>query len=75
MNNSSSIELDREDMVKTNSFWALWLTYTIGCFAGLMAIGISAPAVKEVGLSSEISALAVSLYAIFNFLGRPFLAG
>lgn len=58
-------------MVKTNSFWALWLTYTIGCFAGLMAIGISTPAGKEWGLTTEISAFAVSLYAIFNFLGRP----
>lgn len=71
-NTATTIDLDREEMVKTNSFWALWLTYTIGCFAGLMAIGISAPAGKEVGLTAEISALAVSLYAIFNFLGRPF---
>lgn len=70
-NNSISIELDREEMIKTTSFWALWLTYTIGCFAGLMAIGISAPVGREVGLTSEMSAFAVSLYAIFNFLGRP----
>lgn len=69
---SATIEIDREEMVKTGSFWALWLTYTIGCFAGLMAIGISAPAGKEVGLTTETAALAVSLYAIFNFLGRPF---
>jgi len=69
---SNNIELDREEMIKTNSFWALWLTYTIGCFAGLMAIGISAPAGKEVGLTPEMAALAVSIYAIFNFLGRPF---
>lgn len=67
----ASIELDRNEMIKTGSFWALWLTYTIGCLAGLMAIGISAPAGKEVGLTSEIAALAVSLYAIFNFAGRP----
>uniref|UniRef100_A0A7V5K239 MFS transporter n=1 Tax=Thermodesulfobacterium geofontis TaxID=1295609 RepID=A0A7V5K239_9BACT len=66
------IELDRGEMIKTISFWALWLTYTIGCLAGLMAIGISAPAGKEVGLTAETAALAVSLYAIFNFLGRPF---
>ncbi len=71
-NTTVNIEFDREEMVKTTSFWALWLTYTIGCFAGLMAIGISAPAGKEVGLTSETAALAVSLYAIFNFLGRPF---
>ncbi len=66
------VELDRGEMIKTIAFWALWLTYTIGCLAGLMAIGISAPAGKEVGLTAETAALAVSLYAIFNFLGRPF---
>jgi len=66
-----SVELDRNEMIKTGSFWALWFTYTIGCLAGLMAIGISAPAGKEVGLTAEIAALAVSLYAIFNFVGRP----
>lgn len=71
INSSNSIELDREEIIKTGSFWALWLTYTIGCFSGLMAIGISAPAGKEVGLTTEMSALTVSLYAIFNFLGRP----
>lgn len=71
VNASTTVELDREEMVKTSSFWALWFTYTVGCFAGLMAIGISAPAGKEVGLTAEISALSVSLYAIFNFLGRP----
>jgi MFS family permease len=65
------IELDRGEMIKTISFWALWLTYTIGCLAGLMAIGISAPAGREVGMTAEIAALAVSIYAIFNFLGRP----
>lgn len=68
---SATVELDRGQMIKTGSFWALWLTYTIGCLAGLMAIGISAPAGREVGLTAEIAALAVSIYAIFNFIGRP----
>ncbi len=67
----AQIELDRNEMIKTGAFWALWLTYTIGCLAGLMAIGISAPAGREVGLTPEIAAFTVSLYAIFNFLGRP----
>jgi len=67
----SAVEFDRGEMVKTKTFWALWLTYTIGCLAGLMAIGIAAPAGKEVGLTAEIAALAVSIYAIFNFGGRP----
>jgi MFS family permease len=70
-NISAIEELDRNEMIKKSSFWALWLSYSIGCFAGLMAIGISVPAGIEIGLSTGMSELAVSLYAIFNFLGRP----
>ncbi|MGY4706222.1 L-lactate MFS transporter [Candidatus Bipolaricaulota sp. J31] len=69
---STRVELDRREMVRTRTFYALWLTFAIGCLAGLMAIGISAPFGKEVvGLSSELAAIAVSVFAIFNGVGRP----
>jgi OFA family oxalate/formate antiporter-like MFS transporter len=64
--------LDRSQMVRTPAFWALWFSYTIGCLAGLMAIGIAAPFGQEVAkLSAELSAIAVSVFAVFNGLGRP----
>ena len=59
-------------MLKTTSFYALWATYTIGCLAGLMAIGIASPVGTEVAqLDATTAALAVSLFAVFNGLGRP----
>lgn len=68
----AQVELDRGEMVRTPTFYALWFTYTIGCLAGLMAIGISAPFGREVaGLSSGLAAIAVSVFAIFNGVGRP----
>lgn len=68
----SKVELDRPEMVRTSSFYALWGTYTIGCLAGLMAIGIAAPVGREVaGLSAGLAAIAVSVFAIFNGAGRP----
>ena len=68
----AQVELDRGGMIRTATFYALWLTYTIGCLAGLMAIGISAPFGKELaGLPSELAAIAVSLFAVFNGAGRP----
>jgi len=58
--------------VRTGSFYALWTTYTIGCLAGLMAIGISSPVGEEVArLTPSVAALSVSVFAIFNGLGRP----
>ncbi|MDP2222799.1 OFA family MFS transporter [Nitrosomonas sp.] len=67
-----SLNLSRREMLKTRSFYALWATYTIGCLAGLMAIGIASPAGTEVAkLDGATAALAVSLFAVFNGLGRP----
>jgi len=69
---ASNVDLDRGQMVRTGSFYALWGTYTIGCLAGLMAIGISSPVGQEVaGLSAGMAAVSVSVFAIFNGVGRP----
>ncbi|MBL8500680.1 MAG: MFS transporter, partial [Nitrosomonas sp.] len=38
-----ALNLTRQAMLKTTRFYALWATYTIGCLAGLMAIGIASP--------------------------------
>lgn len=68
----SAVEMDRGRMVRTPTFWALWGVYTIGCLAGLMAIGIAAPFGQEVAnLSAGLSAVAVSVFAVFNGVGRP----
>ena len=66
------VDLDRGEMVRTKTFYALWGTYTIGCLAGLMAIGISSPVGEEVAkLTPSMAAVSVSLFAIFNGIGRP----
>lgn len=67
-----ALNLSRQEMLKTRHFYALWTTYTIGCLAGLMAIGIASPVGTEVAkLDATMGTLAVSLFAIFNGLGRP----
>jgi MFS family permease len=68
----TKVGLDRGEMVRTKTFYALWGTYTIGCLAGLMAIGISSPVGEEVAkLTPSMAAISVSLFAIFNGIGRP----
>lgn len=68
----SAINLDRQAMLKTTRFYALWATYTIGCLAGLMAIGIASPVGTEIAkLEAATAAFAISLFAVFNGLGRP----
>ena len=59
-------------MLKTSSFYGLWLCYILGATAGLMAIGISATVGREViGLDVGTATLLVSVFAIFNGIGRP----
>lgn len=72
-------DLARGELVKTKSFYALWICYTVGTLAGLMAIGVSKPVGLEVaanaGISeTEISALLTTLiipFAFCNGFGRP----
>jgi MFS transporter, OFA family, oxalate/formate antiporter len=59
-------------MIKTSSFYGLWLCYILGATAGLMAIGISASVGREViGLDKATAASLVMLFAVFNGVGRP----
>lgn len=59
-------------MLATSSFYGLWICYLFGTTAGLMAIGISATVGREViGLDIGTAAFLVSIFAIFNGIGRP----
>jgi MFS transporter, OFA family, oxalate/formate antiporter len=59
-------------MIKSSTFYGLWSCYIIGTFSGLMAIGISSPVGQEIiKLNAATAAIFVSLFAIFNGIGRP----
>jgi MFS transporter, OFA family, oxalate/formate antiporter len=59
-------------MVKTTSFWALMLCFIFGATAGLLAIGIASPVGTEVvGISASLASSLISVFAVFNFTGRP----
>jgi OFA family oxalate/formate antiporter-like MFS transporter len=72
------------EMLKTPIFWLLWITYFAGCTAGLQVImkaspiwqsfafGAIQPPIPEPTFHSVTSAgaMAVSILAIFNALGR-----
>lgn len=67
-----SCELRREQMLRTPSFYGLWLCYFIGCLSGLMAISIAKPVGTElVQLESGLATALVGFFAVFNGGGRP----
>jgi MFS transporter, OFA family, oxalate/formate antiporter len=61
-----------DNLFSSPSFFALWSCYAIGTLAGLMAIGIASNVGKEIiGLDTTTATAAVSIFAIFNGVGRP----
>ncbi len=68
----TSSNLKRSQMIRTRSFYALWLAYTVGSMTGLMAVGIASPFGIEVAkLDATLSAFSISLFSVFNGVGRP----
>ncbi len=65
-------EYTRSDMVRTSTFYGLWICYFIGCLAGLMAISIAQPVGTQVaGVTSALATTMIGVFAVFNGGGRP----
>jgi MFS family permease len=72
-------EFMKEEMSKTSTFYGLWICYTIGTLAGLMAIGVSKFVGLEVARNAGMEATAASAlmtiliipFAFCNGFGRP----
>ena len=82
--NNLKVDFTPSEMFRTWQFWLLWGIYLTGCASGLMIIMKASPIWQSFALSSLTSgldsagfsqiasagALAVSILAIFNSLGR-----
>lgn len=69
-----SPDLTWQQMVRTPSFYTLWVMYACSSFAGLMVVGIMARiAAVQLGsaTASTVSYLLVATLALGNGLGRP----
>jgi MFS transporter, OFA family, oxalate/formate antiporter len=69
---AAAVDFTVGEMVKTSTFWGLFIAFLIGSLSGLMAIGIS----KTVGadvikIAGETATMLVGVFAIFNAVGRP----
>jgi OFA family oxalate/formate antiporter-like MFS transporter len=66
--------LTPKDMLRTSTFWILFITYFIAMIAGMMTIGHVVAFASDRGFSVMHGALALTVLSIFNGLGRV-LAG
>lgn len=67
-----SYDVETKDMIKTKSFRALYVCFILGTMIGLMLVGMTSGIGTEfIGLSSKTVSKWVSIFAIFNGIGRP----
>lgn len=59
------------EMIKTKSFYFIWLMFLFGCVSGLLVIGLAKDiGVQLAGLKPDVAANAVAMIALFNAGGR-----
>ncbi|NJR25902.1 MAG: OFA family MFS transporter [Richelia sp. CSU_2_1] len=59
-------------ILRSQSFYGLWICYAIGTLVGLSAIGISSSVGEEIiDINPTVAAGSVSLFALFNGVSRP----
>jgi OFA family oxalate/formate antiporter-like MFS transporter len=58
------------EMIKTGTFWTLWLAFVGNAGVGLMVISLIAPYAKTLGMSAETAAFLIGFLSIANGFGR-----
>lgn len=66
----STREYSTAEMLRTPTFYALWVAYCLGATAGLMTISQLVPFAREAGLGAAAATLAITIGAAGNAGGR-----
>jgi OFA family oxalate/formate antiporter-like MFS transporter len=66
----SGVDMATRDMLRTRTFYALWIAYCLGATAGLMVISQLVPFARSAGLSATQATLAITVGAFGNAGGR-----
>jgi OFA family oxalate/formate antiporter-like MFS transporter len=72
---TSAVNYNRNEIIKTPTFWVLFACFTIGSLAGLMAIGIYNSVYAKPMIALTVHTAALSTAVIVQFILAPFNAG
>jgi len=67
---SLRLDVRTREMLRTPTFFALWIAFCLGTTAGQMMISQLVPFLRSVGLSAEAAAFAITVAAFGNAGGR-----
>jgi MFS transporter, OFA family, oxalate/formate antiporter len=68
----TNVDVATSQMLRAPTFWALWIAYCLGATSGLMVISQLVPFACSAGHSAAVAALAITVGAIGNAVGRIF---
>src|SRR5207247_10308734 len=63
-------DVQATEMVRTRTFWALWVAYCLGTTAGTMVISQLVPFARDAGHSAAVAAFALPVGAVGSATGR-----
>lgn len=69
---SAAVDLPTSAVIRTPSFYKLWIAYALGTTAGTMVISQLVPFARSAGLSPRNAALAITVGAVGSATGRFF---
>ncbi len=72
---TSAVNYNRNEIIKTPTFWVLFACFAIGSLAGLMAIGIYSSVYARDVINLTVHTTALSTAVIVQFILAPFNAG
>ena len=67
---SRAADVPASQMLRTRTFWALWVAYCLGTTAGTMVISQLVPFARAAGHGAAIAAFAITVGALGNASGR-----
>jgi MFS transporter, OFA family, oxalate/formate antiporter len=69
---SGGADVATSQMLRTGTFWMLWIAYCLGATSGLMVISQLVPFARSAGHTAAIAAFAITIGALGNTIGRIF---
>ena len=67
---SAGVDVPAAQMLRTHTFWVLWIAFCLGTTAGTMIISQLVPFARNAGLSAAAAAFAITVGAIGSASGR-----
>jgi MFS transporter, OFA family, oxalate/formate antiporter len=68
----AGVDVKAAEMIRTQTFWALWIAYCLGTTAGTMVISQLVPFARSAGHSVAVAAFALTVGAVGSASGRVF---